>query len=214
MLCSGAFQRPHRPAAAASLPKGLLQVDAEDYRNPDALPPGKVLIVGSGQTGCQLAEELHHAGRDVFLACGKAPWAPRRLEGRDIFAWSDEIGFLDGKVADLPSLAARLGANIQATGHDGGHDLHYRVSRRWAWACSDTSLAVMAGAPTSLETWSNRSPLATLATGTCATGSSDSAPPTACRRRRCPTRCRLPPKPPTASTSRASGGHLHIRLSP
>lgn len=127
VLCTGAFQRPHRPAAAASLPKGLVQIDAEDYRNPDALPTGKALVVGSGQTGCQIAEELHNAGRDVFLACGKAPWAPRRLEGRDIFAWSDEIGFLDGKVADLPSPAARLGANVQATGHDGGHDLHYRV---------------------------------------------------------------------------------------
>jgi putative flavoprotein involved in K+ transport len=58
-----------------------------DYRNPGQVPPGKVLLIGSGQTGCQLTEELNLAGREVFLSCGRAPWAPRRLDGTDIVTW-------------------------------------------------------------------------------------------------------------------------------
>ena len=127
VVCTGAFQRPYRPDAAATFPPGLLVIDAEGYRNPAALPPGKVLVIGSGQTGCQISEELHEAGREVFLACGRAPWAPRQLDGRDIVSWLCETTFFDMSVDTLPSPAARLGANVQATGARGGHDLHYRT---------------------------------------------------------------------------------------
>lgn len=130
VLSTGAYQRPHRPAAAATLPTDLLQIDAEDYRNPADLPTGPVLVVGSGQSGCQMAEELHESGREVFLACGRAPWAPRRVGDRDIVWWSVETGFLDAPVASLPTPAARLAANAQATGHRGGHDLHYRTLQK------------------------------------------------------------------------------------
>ena len=81
VLCTGAYQRPHRPAGAATLPADLVQIDAGDYRNPAELPPGQVLVVGSGQSGCQIAEELHEAGREVFLACGRAGWAPSADRG-------------------------------------------------------------------------------------------------------------------------------------
>jgi putative flavoprotein involved in K+ transport len=127
VLATGAYQRPHRPAGADTLPADILQVDAESYRNESALPPGKLLVVGSGQTGCQLAEELCEAGRDVVLACGRAPWSPRRIGERDVIWWAVETGMFDDALADLPSPAARLYGNIQATGHGGGHDLHYRV---------------------------------------------------------------------------------------
>ena len=70
VLASGAYQKPHRPAGAGQLPASLHTIDTEEYPNADVLPEGKVLIVGSGQTGCQLAEELLEAGRDVFLAVG------------------------------------------------------------------------------------------------------------------------------------------------
>jgi putative flavoprotein involved in K+ transport len=109
------------------MPAGIAVLDAESYRNEAALPPGAVLIIGSGQTGCQLAEELKQAGREVVLACGKAPWFMRRVDGRDVFDWAHETGFMDHTIADLPSPAARLGGNVQATGHDGGHDLHFRT---------------------------------------------------------------------------------------
>ena len=127
MVCTGAFQRPYRPDAAAAFPPGLLVIDAEGYRNPAARPPGKVLVIGSGQTGCQIAEELHEAGREVFLACGRAPWVPRHPDGRDIVSWLRETTFFDMSLDMLPSPAARLGANVQVTGARGGHDLHYRT---------------------------------------------------------------------------------------
>jgi putative flavoprotein involved in K+ transport len=127
VLCTGAYQRPFRPDGAATLPGDILQMDASDYRGPTDLPPGDVLIVGSGQTGCQLAEELQDDGRRVVLSCGKAPWIPRRIEGQDIVWWAIETGFLDQTVAELPDPRARLTANLLATGHEGGHDLHYRT---------------------------------------------------------------------------------------
>ncbi len=129
MLATGAYQRPHRPAGAASLPGDLLQIDLHGYHNPAALPPGRILVVGSGQSGCQLAEELHEAGREVVLACGRAPWAPRRVGDHDTYWWASKSGFLDGTVASLPSPNARLGANILATGHGTPHDLDLRTLR-------------------------------------------------------------------------------------
>ena len=127
VLATGAYQRPHRPPGATTLPADITQIDGEGYTNEAALPPGKVLVVGSGQTGCQLAEELREAGREVFLACGRAPWCSRRVGDRDVVYWAVETGSFDETLADLPSPSARLVANIQATGHAGGHDLHYRV---------------------------------------------------------------------------------------
>ena len=127
VVCTGAFQRPFRTSASGEFPPQLMVLDSVDYRRPDDLPPGKILVIGSGQTGCQLAEELHLAGRDVFLACGKAPWVPRSLDGTDIVTWLARTSFFDQPLADLPSPAARLAANPQATGARGGHDLHYRT---------------------------------------------------------------------------------------
>jgi len=129
VLATGAYQRPHRPAAAATLPADLLQVDVEGYVSPAGLPGGPVLVVGSGQSGCQIAEELHRAGREVFLACGRAPWGPRRIGDRDLLWWALESGYLDATVDSLPDPRARLVANVLATGHGGGHDLHLRTLR-------------------------------------------------------------------------------------
>jgi putative flavoprotein involved in K+ transport len=64
---------------------------------------------------------------DVFLSCGRAPWIPRRLGDRDFVDWFTKTTFLDATVHDLPTPLARLGANVQATGRGGGHDLHYRT---------------------------------------------------------------------------------------
>ena len=72
---------------------------SHDYRNEAQLPPGGVLLIGSGQTGVQLAEELHEAGREVYLSVGQCGRVPRRYRGRDCFAWlralaerGDELG--------------------------------------------------------------------------------------------------------------------------
>jgi len=128
VLASGGYQRAHRPAAAHQIPvDSVLAIDAERYTNPSALPEGDVLIVGSGQTGCQLAEECFEAGRKVYLACGRAPWTPRRIEGRDVLGWILESGFYETRLAELPSPSARLLSNPQFTGHGGGRDLNYRT---------------------------------------------------------------------------------------
>lgn len=129
VLANGAYQRPHRPPGADALPSDLLQIDVNDYRNPGALPPGRMLVVGSGQSGCQIAEELRDEGREVVLSCGRAAWVPRRIGGRDIFHWLVDTGFLSMPVEMLPSPAARLLANPTATGHAGGHDLDVRTLR-------------------------------------------------------------------------------------
>jgi putative flavoprotein involved in K+ transport len=127
VVATGAFQRAHRPRGAETLSAGVTQLFAEEYHNPEALPPGAVLVVGSGQTGCQLAEELHESGRKVFLACGRCVWVPRVLEGRDILWWMIESGFMDRTPDKLPSPMARLLGNPQATGHGGGRDLNFRL---------------------------------------------------------------------------------------
>ena len=122
--------RDRRVPEAASptrraLPANILAIDATAYTQPDALPPGGVLVVGSGQTGCQIADELHRSGREVTLACGKAAWAPRRIEERDIVCWLLETPFLEQSLDDLPSPLARLAANFQTSGRNGGQDLNY-----------------------------------------------------------------------------------------
>lgn len=127
VLATGGYQKPYRPAGVRQLPGSLQVIDAPGYSNPGRLPPGKVLVVGSGQTGCQMAEEIHQAGREVVLACGRAPWQPRRVGDHDVIFWFIGTPFMNMTLADLPSPMARLGANPQTTGRDGGHDLHYRT---------------------------------------------------------------------------------------
>ena len=127
VLATGAYQRPHRPSAAGTLPPSLHVIDAESYANPSALPDGGVLVVGSGQTGGQIAEELHQAGRETFLACGKAGWIPRRIGDQDAIAWLTQTPFFEQPVTTLASPLARLAGNPQASGRDGGHDMHYRT---------------------------------------------------------------------------------------
>ncbi len=129
VVCTGSFQEPFRPPPGL-LPAALHVIDAIEYRNPTDLPPGKVLIIGSGQTGCQFAEELSLAGRDVLLACGRAPWIPRRLDDLDTVTWLTRAGFYDQPLDSLPSPASRLLANTQATGAAGGHDLHFRTLQK------------------------------------------------------------------------------------
>ncbi|MGH3071130.1 MAG: NAD(P)-binding domain-containing protein [Gaiellaceae bacterium] len=129
VVATGTYRTPHLPEAAGAFPDHVLRLTADDYRAPDTLPEGAVLVVGSGQSGCQIAEELHDAGREVVLACGRAPWSPRRVGDRDFVWWLSETGFLDASVDSLPGPEARLFANVLATGRGGGHDLHLRVLR-------------------------------------------------------------------------------------
>jgi putative flavoprotein involved in K+ transport len=129
VAATGAFQRPVVPEGLANIPPNVEVLDATSYTQPDGLPDGGVLIIGSGQTGAQLAEEISQAGRDVVLACGRAPWLPRRIGDRDLVWWLRSIGFLDMPFSALADPAMRLVSNPLTTGHGGGHDLHLRTLR-------------------------------------------------------------------------------------
>ena len=128
VVCTGGFTAPHRPAAG--FPGDLEVLTTYDYRNPASVPDGRVLLIGSGQTGVQLADELNRAGRDVFLSCGRAPWTPKQIEGLDVVTWMHRVGFWDDPLGDLPSPAGRLTPNAQGTGRAGGYSLHYRTLQR------------------------------------------------------------------------------------
>jgi putative flavoprotein involved in K+ transport len=124
VVATGSFQRPRIPAFSANLPPDIKQLHSGDYRNPRALPPGAVLVVGSGQSGCQIAEELYLSGRKVYLCVGSAGRLPRRYRGKDIAWWSDKTGFYDRTVEQLPSPKAKFAGNPQFSGTRGGHALN------------------------------------------------------------------------------------------
>jgi len=108
VIASGNMNCPVRPPRAAALPSSLRQIDASDYRSAADLPGGAVLVVGSGQSGAQIAEELAEAGRTVFLATSRVGRLPRRYRGRDIMIWLVESGFLDVRREEVIRLAGRI----------------------------------------------------------------------------------------------------------
>ncbi|MBB3409590.1 putative flavoprotein involved in K+ transport [Rhizobium sp. BK316] len=108
IVASGSLNCPVRPAWATALPPALRQIDASGYRNAQDLPEGAVLVVGSGQSGAQIAEELAEAGRTVFLATSRVGRLPRRYRGRDIMVWLLESGFLDVRREEVIRLAGRI----------------------------------------------------------------------------------------------------------
>jgi len=124
VIATGLFQRPRVPAFSANLPADITQLHSSEYRNPAALPPGAVLVVGSAQSGAQIAEELYQSGRRVYLSVSSAGRGPRRYRGKDITWWFKETGLHDATVDKLPSPRAKFGSSIQATGKDGGHTIN------------------------------------------------------------------------------------------
>lgn len=110
VIASGNLNCPIRPTFSAALPPDLRQVDASDYRSAADLPHGAVLVVGSGQSGAQIAEELAEGGREVFLATSRVGRLSRRYRGRDIMIWLDESGFLDVRREEVIRLAGRIPA--------------------------------------------------------------------------------------------------------
>ena len=101
VIATGPYQQPAVPDAAARLGT-VCQISASGYRNPDQLPPGGVLVVGAGASGCQIAEELVDAGRRVFLSVGPHRRVPRRYRGHDFIWWINALG-LDDKIVDEAS---------------------------------------------------------------------------------------------------------------
>ncbi|MBO9531908.1 MAG: MSMEG_0569 family flavin-dependent oxidoreductase [Solirubrobacteraceae bacterium] len=127
VLAVGGYHVPAVPRIAEGLPSWVTQVHSQQYRNADVLPDGAVLVVGSGQSGAQIAEDLHLSGRQVHLAVGDAPRVARFHRGRDVVAWLHDMGHYDLSIDEHPEgSAARKEANHYVTGRDGGRDIDLR----------------------------------------------------------------------------------------
>lgn len=133
VLANGAYQRPRIPPSAAKLPRHIAQLHSHDYRNPAQLPDGAVLVVGTGQSGGQITEDLLGAGREVHLSVSACPEAPRRYRGQDTFYWllqvnlhGPDFGINALQAEQLPSPAARFMCNPLISGNDGGHSIRLR----------------------------------------------------------------------------------------
>jgi len=110
VLASGAFNVPLVPRLAEGVPADVAQVTAKDYRSPERLEEGGVLVVGASATGLQLAQEIHRSGRPVTLAVGEHVRMPRTYRGRDVQWWMLASGVLDQRIeeADDPVRARRV----------------------------------------------------------------------------------------------------------
>jgi putative flavoprotein involved in K+ transport len=127
VIASGSYHLPKIPRMAARLPESIVQLHSSEYKNPQALPDQAVLVVGTGQSGCQIAEDLHLAGKKVHLCVGGAPRSPRRYRGKDVVDWLDQMGYYDLSVDNHPQKEkVRAKANHYVTGRDGGREIDLR----------------------------------------------------------------------------------------
>ena len=95
IICVGTHQHPNFQIWSSKLTDDIVQLHTRDYRNPDQLPDGAALVVGSGQSGCQIVQDLLGADREVHLCVGSAGRIPRRYRGRDILEWEFAAGFFE-----------------------------------------------------------------------------------------------------------------------
>ena len=117
VLASGACNIPHIPAIAEAVPATINMITPVQYRNPDELEEGGVLVVGAAATGVQIADEIHRSGRPVTLAAGEHIRAPRVYRGRDIEWWMDAAGVLDERYDEVDDInRARSVPSLQLTG--------------------------------------------------------------------------------------------------
>ena len=130
VLATGAFPQAKLPPASAALSVDICQLHTSEYRNPQTLPSGAVLVVGTGQSGCQIAEELHESGRQVYLSTSSCGRVPRRYRGKDSTWWLARLGFYDRTLDQLPSPTAKFACNPHVSGNQGGHDINLRQFAR------------------------------------------------------------------------------------
>ncbi len=131
VVATGPFPIPSIPDLATGLDPGIVQLHSHDYRNPSQPPEGAVLVVGSAQSGCQIVDDMHLAGREVWLSVSSAGRAPRRYRGHDGAWWLRELGFIDHPIDEPPlDPAVRFMSNGHVSGRDGGKDLNLRAFGR------------------------------------------------------------------------------------
>lgn len=128
VVATGNYHLPKIPGVAERLSEDIVQLHSSDYKNPQSLPEGEILVVGTGQSGCQIAEDLHLAGRQVHLCVGSAPRSPRKYRGKDVVDWLDKLGYYDLTIDEHPDRASvRTKTNHYLTGRNGGHEIDLRT---------------------------------------------------------------------------------------
>ncbi len=123
VIATGGYHRPVMPTLSVD----VRQIHSADYRGTDQLPDGEVLVVGSGQSGVQIAEDLHRSGRRVHLAVGSAPRAARRYRGHDTITWLEQMGHYARSAAELGNSRGHDRANHYMTGRAPAHDIDLRA---------------------------------------------------------------------------------------
>jgi len=127
VIAAGNYHIPKVPKIAERLPEHIVQIHSSEYKNPHLLPDKSVLVVGTGQSGCQIAEDLHLAGKKVHLCVGSAPRSPRRYRGKDVVDWLDKMGYYDLPLDEHPQKEkVRTNTNHYVTGRDGGREIDLR----------------------------------------------------------------------------------------
>ena len=124
LIASGVANESKIPSLAKNIPKDIKQLHTCEYKNAKQLPAGAVLVVGGAQSGIQIAEDLLHAGRKVYLSTSKVARIPRWYRGRDIFYWIMDTKFYDIKLEELedPKMAEARPPHVSGTG-TGKHSL-------------------------------------------------------------------------------------------
>lgn len=127
IIAVSGYHTPKIPRLAERLPDSIYQIHSSTYKNPESLPAGSVLVVGTGQSGCQIAEDLHLAGTQVHLCVGGAPRSPRLYRGKDAVEWLDKMGYYNLSIDEHPKKeTARSNTNHYLTGRDGGREIDLR----------------------------------------------------------------------------------------
>lgn len=126
VIATGPYQRAVIPAVSLDVPKNIFQVHSSSYRNSNQLPPGAVLVVGSGASGCQIADDLQQRDRQVYLSVGRHSRVPRRYRGKDFAYWGAALKRTE-QIVDTVPLNLRKGAELLLTGANGGYDVDLRA---------------------------------------------------------------------------------------
>jgi putative flavoprotein involved in K+ transport len=121
VAATGPFQCPVIPAIAPKAER-LIQIHSAEYRNPDQLPKGAVLVIGAGSSGAQIAEELNRSGKKVYLSVGSHDRPPRAYRGRDFCWWLGVLGEWDAEAVK----PGKEHVTIAVSGAYGGHTIDFR----------------------------------------------------------------------------------------
>jgi putative flavoprotein involved in K+ transport len=126
VIATGPYQLPVIPTMSADVPKTIFQIHSNAYRNSAQLPLGAVLVVGSGASGCQIADDLQQDGRQVYLSVARHSRMPRRYRGQDFAYWGAALKRPE-QIVDTVPLALRKGSEVLLTGANGGYEVDLRA---------------------------------------------------------------------------------------